>query len=91
MLGVHLLNVQRILVIPHALRDGVGHPRRLRARVGESAGQDVSWQTFGVVSDQRQALEDDVRKVGLPPADPGDGRGRRLHLRRRHGPARARR
>ena len=70
-LGVHLLNVQRILVVPHT-RCAMASAtlEELRARVGASAGQDVSWQTFGVVSDQRQALEDDVHKVSSHPLIP---------------------
>ena len=42
----------------------------LRARVGDSAGQDASWQTFGVVEDQEAALADDVRKVRAHPLIP---------------------
>jgi len=42
----------------------------LRERVSASAGQDASWQTFGVVADQRAALEDDVRKVRAHPLIP---------------------
>jgi len=63
-LGVHLLNVKRILVVPHT-RCAMASAtlEELRARVGESAGQDVSWQTFGVVADQEAALRDDVHKV----------------------------
>ena len=70
-LGVHLLNVNRILVIPHT-RCAMASASidELRQRVGESAGQDASWQTFGVVSDQSAALEDDVRKVRSHPLIP---------------------
>jgi carbonic anhydrase len=42
----------------------------LRARVGASAGQDASWQTFGVVEDQEAALEEDVRSVRSHPLIP---------------------
>jgi carbonic anhydrase len=42
----------------------------LRARVGDSAGQDASWQSFGVVTDQVAALEDDVRRVRSHPLIP---------------------
>jgi len=42
----------------------------MRERVGASAGQDVSWQTFSVVSDQRAALADDVHKVRAHPLVP---------------------
>ncbi len=70
-LGVHLLRVERILVVPHT-RCAMASATQdeLRRRVGESAGQDASWQTFGVVVDQRAALEDDVRKVRSHPLIP---------------------
>lgn len=70
-LGVHLLNVRRILVVPHT-RCAMASASldELRARVGESAGQDASWQTFGVVEDQRAALADDVRVVRSHPLIP---------------------
>lgn len=70
-LGVHLLNVERVLVVPHT-RCAMASATldELRERVGESAGQDASWQTFGVVSDQIAALEDDVRKVRSHPLIP---------------------
>jgi len=70
-LGVHLLRVERILVIPHT-RCAMASATldELRERVGESAGQDASWQTFGVVTDQVAALEDDVRKVRSHPLIP---------------------
>ena len=32
----------------------------LRAKVGESAGTDASWQSFGVVTDQLDQLRQDV-------------------------------
>ena len=70
-LGVHLLRVERILVIPHT-RCAMASATldELRARVGESAGQDASWQSFGVVDDQVAALRDDVRKVRAHPLIP---------------------
>ncbi|MGZ4469633.1 MAG: beta-class carbonic anhydrase [Nocardioidaceae bacterium] len=70
-LGVHLLNVNRILVVPHT-RCAMASATQdeLRVRVGESAGVDASWQTFGVVDDQEAALQDDVRKVRAHPLIP---------------------
>ena len=70
-LGVHLLNVRRILVVPHT-RCAMASSTldELRARVGASAGQDASWQTFGVIADQIGTLEDDVRKVRSHPLIP---------------------
>ncbi len=70
-LGVHLLNVKRILVVPHTrCAMASASQDELRARVGASAGQDASWQSFGVVEDQGAALEDDVRKVRSHPLIP---------------------
>lgn len=70
-LAVHLLNVDRILVIPHtrcAMASATEH--ELQERVGATAGQDASWQSFGVVADQREALHDDIHKVHAHPLIP---------------------
>jgi carbonic anhydrase len=70
-LGVHLLNVQRVLVVPHT-RCAMASAtlEELRQRVAESADQDASWQSFGVVEDQLAALADDVRRVRSHPLIP---------------------
>jgi len=70
-LGVHLLNVNRVLVIPHT-RCAMSSStlEDVRRRVGESAGQDASWQTFSMVTDQEAALRDDVHKVQAHPLIP---------------------
>ena len=70
-LGVHLLGVERILVVPHTRCAMTAHSEaELRARVGASAGQDASWQQFHVIEDQLVALEEDVRKVQAHPLIP---------------------
>lgn len=70
-LGVHLLRVERILVVPHTrCAMASASQEELRERVSVSAGQDASWQTFGVVEDQRAALADDVHKVRAHPLIP---------------------
>jgi carbonic anhydrase len=70
-LGVHLLNVKRVLVMPHTrCAMASSSLEELRESVGASAGQDASWQTFGVVEDQVAALQDDVRKVHTHPLIP---------------------
>ena len=70
-LGVHLLNVSRILVVPHTrCAMASSSLEELRERVGRSAGQDASWQSFGVVDDQEAALADDVRSVRSHPLIP---------------------
>ncbi|MEV7428935.1 MULTISPECIES: carbonic anhydrase [unclassified Nocardioides] len=70
-LGVHLLNVDRILVVPHT-RCAVASntEEELRERVAASAGQDAAWQPFNVVTDQQAALADDVHKVRSHPLVP---------------------
>ena len=70
-LGVHLLGVERILVVPHTRCAMATHSEAdLRRRVGESAGSDASWQHFGVVEDQLAALGEDVAKVRSHPLIP---------------------
>jgi carbonic anhydrase len=70
-LAVHLLNVDRILVIPHtrcAMASASEH--ELQERIGASSGQDASWQPFGVVTDQQEALREDLAKVQAHPLIP---------------------
>lgn len=70
-LGVHLLNVNRILVIPHTRCAMASNGQEeLRQRVSDSAGQDASWQHFSVVPDQISALHDDCRIVRSHPLIP---------------------
>jgi carbonic anhydrase len=70
-LGVHLLGVQRILVVPHTRCAMTSHTEQeLREKVGASAGQDASWQQFHVVEDQLAALAEDVQKVRSHPLIP---------------------
>ena len=70
-LGVHLLHVDRILIVPHTrCAVATNTEAELRARVAESAGQDASWQTFHVIEDQAQALAEDVQKVRSHPLIP---------------------
>jgi carbonic anhydrase len=70
-LGVHLLKVERILVVPHTrCAMASASEQELRDRVGASAGADASWQSFHVVEDQEAALRDDVQKVRSHPLIP---------------------
>ena len=70
-LGTHLLGVRRILVVPHTRCAMATHTEdELRARVSESSGQDASWQSFGVITDQLAALADDVAKIRAHPLIP---------------------
>jgi len=70
-LGVHLLNVRRILVIPHtrcAMTES--SEQELRERIGDSAGLDATWQQFHVVDDQLGSLREDVAKIRSHPLIP---------------------
>ncbi len=70
-LGVHLLGVERILVVPHTrCAMASASEEELQRRVSESAGVDASWQRFHVVDDQLAALRDDVRRVTSHPLIP---------------------
>ena len=71
-LGVHLLGVERILIIPHTRCAMASNTEEeLRDRVGQSAGQDASWQQFHVIDDQVSSLAEDVRTVRSHPLIPG--------------------
>ena len=70
-LGVHLLNVNRILIIPHSrCAMASATEQELHERIGRSAGVDASWQPFHVVTDQMAALAEDVQKVRSHPLVP---------------------
>jgi carbonic anhydrase len=70
-LGAHLLNVNRILVIPHTRCAMTANTEaELHEKIGASAGQDASWQPFNVVEDQVAALKEDVQKVRSHPLIP---------------------
>ena len=70
-LGVHLLGVDRVLVVPHT-RCAVASntEQELRQKVSEASGQDASWQSFEVVADQLTALREDVQRVRAHPLVP---------------------
>ncbi|WP_110181529.1 beta-class carbonic anhydrase [Nocardioides solisilvae] len=70
-LGVHLLNVQRILVVPHTrCAMTTASEQELQERIGAATGQDATWQSFGVVDDQVARLRQDVRAVRSHPLIP---------------------
>lgn len=70
-LGVNLLNVRRVLVVPHTrCAMASASEAELRERVTQASGQDASWETFGAVEDQRAALRDDVARVRAHPLIP---------------------
>ena len=70
-LGVHLLGVERVLVVPHTrCAMTMNTEAELREKVGASAGQDASWQSFNVIEDQVATLAEDVAKIRTHPLIP---------------------
>lgn len=70
-LGVHLLKVERILVVPHTrCAMAASTEAELQEKISASAGVDASWHAFHVVEDQRAALRQDVAKVRSHPLIP---------------------
>lgn len=70
-LGVHLLRVERILIVPHTrCAMASATEAELQERVGASAGQDASWQEFHVIESQPDSLRHDVAKVRSHPLIP---------------------
>lgn len=70
-LGVHLLNVSRVLVVPHTRCAVASNSEEtLRDRVAASAGVDATWQRFHVIEDQVATLGLDVHRVRSHPLVP---------------------
>ncbi len=70
-LAVHLLGVQRVLVVPHT-RCAVASASEaeLRRRVSDASGLDASGLAFGAIEDQQASLRDDVARVRAHPLIP---------------------
>ena len=70
-LGTHLLNVKRVLVVPHTRCAVASNSEEtLRERVAASAGVDATWQHFHVIEDQVATLGLDVHRVRSHPLVP---------------------
>jgi len=70
-LGVHLLGVDRILVVPHTrCAMASSTEAELQERVSASAGVDASSERFHVVPDQLAALAEDVGRLRAHPLIP---------------------
>ena len=63
-LGVNLLNVDRILVVEHThCAMASSTESQLRQKITDASGIDATWMTLGVIDDQVAALEADLRKI----------------------------
>jgi carbonic anhydrase len=67
-LGVNLLNVDRVLVVEHTrCAMATSSEDQLKARLAESSGRDAEWMTLGAIEDQRRTIEADVIRVKTHP------------------------
>lgn len=63
-LGVNLLDVDRVLVVEHTrCAMAVATEDELRERLGASAGVDASWMSLGTIGDQEATIRSDVERV----------------------------
>lgn len=70
-LGVDLLGVDRVMIIEHTrCAMGSSTEGQMRERLADSTGQDTTWLTLGMISDQRAALAEDVQRVKTHPLIP---------------------
>lgn len=67
-IGVSLLNVDRVLVIHHTrCAMAMSTEEELHAKIGERTGQDATWMSLGVITDQVQSIRAEVAKVRSHP------------------------
>lgn len=70
-LSVHLLNVNRILVVPHTrCAMSTSTEAQLHERVTASAGMDSTWQPFHVIKAPVATLRHDLQRVRTHPLIP---------------------
>ena len=66
--GVNMLGVERILVVEHTrCAMATSTESEMRERLTDSTGEDASWMSFGVISDQQATIRDDVAKIRAHP------------------------
>lgn len=67
-LGVNLLNVKRVLVVQHTrCAMASDSEAQLRQKVSAAGGEDASWMTFGVITDQRTDILEEVIRARTHP------------------------
>ncbi len=70
-ISVHMLNVDRIMIMPHTRCAVASNTREaLRAKLDAGTGQDTSWLTLPVTDDQAASLAADVRRIKAHPLIP---------------------
>ena len=72
-LGVQLLQVDRILIVPHTrCAMASGTDADIRRKIAEKTGEDTSWISFGANPDQMGRLQEDVDMVSRHPLIRGE-------------------
>jgi len=72
-LGVTLLEVERVLIVEHtSCAMAKSTEAELQRLIGEKAGEDASWMTLGVIEDQMMTIRADVQRVRSHPLISGD-------------------
>ena len=67
-LGVNLLEVNRVLVIEHtSCAMAKSSEDELKEKLGHAAGKDASWMTLGAINDQMATIRADVQRVRTHP------------------------
>lgn len=67
-LGVHLLQVERILLVQHTrCAMASASEEDLIKRVSDSSGTDASWMSLGVIEDQHKAVRHEVHRIETHP------------------------
>jgi carbonic anhydrase len=67
-LGTNLLNVDRVLVVQHTRCAMASRSEEeLQAEIGRRQGQDATWMSLGVITDQLQSIRAEAAKVRSHP------------------------
>ncbi|MFT4187668.1 MAG: carbonic anhydrase [Aeromicrobium sp.] len=70
-LGVTLLQVERLMVVQHTrCAMASSTEKEIQARIAEKTGQDASWMSLGVIDDQETTIRADVHKARSHPLVP---------------------
>jgi carbonic anhydrase len=72
-LSVQLLQVNRIMIVPHTrCAMASGTDADIRRKIAEKTGEDTSWISFGANPDQMGRLQEDVDMVSRHPLIRGE-------------------
>jgi carbonic anhydrase len=69
--SAHLLEVERILVVEHTrCAMASATEQDLRRQISQASGLDAGWMSFGTITNQRDALVEDVSRIRSHPLIP---------------------